>query len=107
VRYFRSFCEPNIADSDLYARHGYDDFLVACGYKGEVIKDYFRNYAIHRSDLFINLREGSCTVANSSAPAWRVALIDTGLGTLTGGRILRLKKLVGSEPFIVTYGDGL
>lgn len=91
----------------IYARHGYSDFLVACGYKGELIKEYFRNYHIHNSDLFVNLRDGSLRVASSSAPDWQVGLIDTGLDTLTGGRLRRLKSLLGNSPFMVTYGDGL
>ena len=57
---------------NIYVKHGYSDFMIACGYKGEVIKEYFRNFIAHNSDLFINLRDGSCKVANSSAPDWQV-----------------------------------
>jgi glucose-1-phosphate cytidylyltransferase len=91
----------------LYARYGYKDFLVACGYKGEVIKEYFQNYRLHNSDLLIDLAGGSCDILNSSTPDWRVGLIDTGLSTLTGGRLRRLKHLIGEETFMVTYGDGV
>ncbi len=91
----------------LYASHGFNDFLIACGYKGESIKEYFHNFRIHNSDLFLNLKDGSCKVANSTVPDWRVGLIDTGLNTLTGGRVRRLKNLLGDESFLVTYGDGL
>lgn len=91
----------------LYAAHGFDDFLVACGYKGEVIKEYFHNYVVHNSDVFINLKDGSCTVAKSSTPDWQIGLIDTGLNTLTGGRIRRLRSHIGDQTFMVTYGDGL
>jgi glucose-1-phosphate cytidylyltransferase len=91
----------------LYASHGFKDFLIACGYKGEMIKEYFHNFRIHNSDLFLNLKDGSCKVANSIVPDWQVGLIDTGLNTLTGGRIRRLQNLVGSDTFLVTYGDGL
>jgi glucose-1-phosphate cytidylyltransferase len=92
---------------NIYARHGYREFVVACGYKGEVIKDYFRNFRIHNSDLFINLGDGSYEVSNSSAPDWQIALVDTGLNTLTGGRLSRLRSFLNNEPFMVTYGDGL
>lgn len=92
---------------NLYARHGYCDFLIASGYKSEVIKEYFRNFLIHNSDLFMRLRDGSCRVTNSVAPDWEVGIVDTGLNTLTGGRLLRLKTFIGRETFMVTYGDGL
>lgn len=92
---------------NIYARHGYKEFVVACGYKGEVIKEYFRNFRIHNSDLHINLSEGSYEISNSSVPDWQIALIDTGLNTLTGGRLCRLRSLLNNETFMVTYGDGL
>jgi glucose-1-phosphate cytidylyltransferase len=92
---------------NIYASQGYDDFLVACGYKGEIIKEYFHNFLIHNSDLLIDLRDGSCTLANSAAPPWRVGLIDTGLNSLTGGRLRRLKDRLDGETFMVTYGDGV
>jgi glucose-1-phosphate cytidylyltransferase len=92
---------------NIYAKYGHKDFLVACGYKGEVIKEYFKNYVIHNSDLFLNLREHSCKVTTSCTPDWRIGLIDTGLKTLTGGRLLRLKRHLGNETFMVTYGDGV
>ena len=91
----------------IYARGGQNEFLIACGYKGEVIKEYFRNYHLHNSDLFLNLKDGSVRVANSSTPDWQVGLIDTGLNTLTGGRLRRMKELIGNAPFMVSYGDGL
>jgi len=92
---------------NLYASHGFKDFIVACGYKGEVIKEYFHNFVVHSADLFINLKDGSCKVLNSTAPDWQIAVADTGLNTLTGGRLRRLKSLLGDEAFMVTYGDGL
>ena len=91
----------------LYSRHGFHDFLIACGYKGEIIKEYFRNYLVHNSDLFLNLKDGSCRVANSDVPDWKVGLVDTGLNTLTGGRLRRLRSLLDNQTFLVTYGDGL
>lgn len=91
----------------IYARHALKDFLVACGYRGEVIKEYFHNFVVHNSDLFVDLKNGSWRVANSANPDWQVGLIDTGLNTLTGGRLLRLKNLIGNQTFMVTYGDGV
>ena len=90
-----------------YAKFGHKDFLVACGYKGEIIKEYFRSYAIYSSDLFVNLRDGTYTVADPCGPDWQVGLIDTGQETMTGGRLRRLKALVGQQTFMVTYGDGV
>ena len=92
---------------NLYAGHGFREFLVACGYKGEMIKEYFHSFFVHNSDCFVDLRDGSRSVVNSSPIDWRIGLIDTGLDTMTGGRILHLKKWIGEEPFMVTYGDGL
>lgn len=91
----------------LYAHYGFKDFFVACGYKGEIIKEYFHNYFIHNSDYVVDLRDGSHQVVNNNSVDWRIGLIDTGLNTMTGGRILRLKKWLGRETFMVTYGDGL
>jgi glucose-1-phosphate cytidylyltransferase len=92
---------------NIYASKGYKDFVVACGYKGEMIKEYFLNYVIHNSDLFVNLQDGSHHVANSATPDWQIALIDTGLKTLTGGRLGRLKSFIGRGTFMLTYGDGV
>ena len=92
---------------NLYARHGFNDFLIACGYKGETIKEYSHNYAVHNSDLFLNLKDGTCQVANSLVPDWQVGVVDTGLNTLTGGRLRRLQSFLGNRTFLVTYGDGL
>jgi glucose-1-phosphate cytidylyltransferase len=91
----------------LYAARGYNEFLVACGYKGELIKEYFHNFAIHSSDYFIDLANGQRTQVNGCGLDWRIGMIDTGLETMTGGRVLRLRELIGNEPFMVTYGDGL
>jgi glucose-1-phosphate cytidylyltransferase len=91
----------------IYAAHGFTDFLIACGYKGEMIKEYFHNFSIHASDYFINLATGERTIINGRGIGWHVGLIDTGAETMTGGRILRLRRWIGDEPFMVTYGDGL
>ncbi len=91
----------------LYARHGHRDFVVACGYRGEVIKEYFHGYAIQNSDFTIDLASGATEILSRPAEGWRVSVIDTGLDTMTAGRIRRLRAHLGEEPFMVTYGDGL
>src|SRR5262245_13385314 len=91
----------------IYAAYGYNDFLVAGGYRCVFIKEYYWNYQVKHSDWCINLRSGDCTLYGSRAPAWNVWVIDTGAQTMTGGRVLRLKALVGDEPFMVTSGDGV
>ena len=92
---------------NIYASYGYDDFLVACGYKGEMIKEYFANFIIHNSDFIVDQRDGSREIITESGVSWRTGLIDTGPNTLTGGRILRLKDHIGNETFMATYGDGV
>jgi glucose-1-phosphate cytidylyltransferase len=91
----------------LYGHYGMKDFLIACGYKAEMIKEYFDRMYVHSADYFVDLRDGSRQIINPGTVDWRVGLIDTGLDTMTGGRILRLKPWIGSETFLVTYGDGL
>ena len=92
----------------LYAAHGFMQFIVAAGYKADVIKEYFSNFFIHNSDFEINLRTGERKILNSTnAIDWKVTVVDTGLETLTGGRIRRLRNLIGDQTFMVTYGDGL
>lgn len=92
---------------NLYAAHGHRDFVVACGYKGEMIKEYFHNFYIHNSDFVIDMKDGSREVVSTNSIDWRIGVVDTGLNTMTGGRVLRLKDWVGGGPFMVTYGDGL
>jgi glucose-1-phosphate cytidylyltransferase len=91
----------------LYAAHGFKDFVIACGYKGELIKEYFRNLPIRTSDYVIDFADDSVEIIKATDLDWRVAAIDTGMETTTAGRILRLRSLVGDAPFMVTYGDGL
>ena len=91
----------------IYADHGFEDFLVACGYRGDCIKEYFHSFAIRSNDYFIDLKSGSCEVVNHNGADWRVGMIDTGLNTMTGGRVLRLKNWLKGETFMVTYGDGV
>jgi len=92
---------------ELYARHGFKDFIVACGYMGHVIKEYFNELHIIRSDYTINLRTGEKTILQPQDLDWTISLVDTGLDTMTGGRLKRLSEHVSSEPFMLTYGDGL
>ena len=91
----------------IYASHGHKDFVVACGYKGELIKEYFRNAFLSSSDFVIDLTNGAVDVLNPSRLDWRVALVDTGQDTMTGGRLRRVAPWLEPGPFMVTYGDGL
>lgn len=91
----------------IYASHGFKDFLVACGYKGDQIKEYFHSYVTRSNDYFIDLENGSCDIVSRNGIDWRVGMIDTGLSTMTGGRILRLREWLKDETFMVTYGDGV
>ncbi|EQA36346.1 glucose-1-phosphate cytidylyltransferase [Leptospira inadai serovar Lyme str. 10] len=92
----------------IYEKFGMTDFVLALGYKGEVIKDYFLNYHARMSDLTVHLRSGSVQYSNPTAEDWTVSLIDTGANTLTGGRLLRLKDLLYNQgTFMLTYGDGV
>jgi len=92
----------------MYERHGFNDFTLALGYKGEVIKDYFLNYHARLSDLTVQLETGQVQYSNPTAENWSVSLIDTGANTMTGGRLLRLKEHLQSEgTFMLTYGDGV
>jgi glucose-1-phosphate cytidylyltransferase len=91
----------------IYAAQGLNDFVVACGYRGELIKEYFASFFLHHSDFTINLKDGTRDVLSAGAPDWRVSVVDTGLDTMTGGRVRRLKPLLDGGTFMVTYGDGL
>jgi len=91
----------------IYASHGFSEFVVACGYKGEIIKQYFNDYLSHHADWLVDLQSGERTVVSKKTPDWRVHLIDTGTTTMTGGRLLRLRPVLGTDTFMATYGDGL
>jgi len=90
-----------------YSHFGFDDFVILLGYRGYDIKRYFSDYFLHRSDVQFDLGANEMTVLNSNAENWRVTLVDTGLETLTGGRILRARDHLKGEPFLLTYGDGV
>ena len=91
----------------IYAAHGHNEFVVACGYKGELIKEYFRNFRYHDTDITINLRKGEIEVHSNRTPDWTVTLLDTGQNTQTGGRVGKCREAIGREPFMLTYGDGV
>jgi glucose-1-phosphate cytidylyltransferase len=91
----------------IYSAHGFNDFVVCLGYKGYVIKEYFANYFLHKSDVTVNLKENKLTVHDSYAEPWNITLVDTGLETMTGGRIKRIAQHLNNEPFLLTYGDGV
>lgn len=91
----------------IYGRHGFREFVIACGYRGEVIKQYFNDFLHQHSDWFVDLESGTRTMLDQRTPGWRVHLVDTGPMTLTGGRLLRLRDVLSDGTFMVTYGDGL
>lgn len=90
-----------------YSHYGINEFIICCGYKGYIIKEYFANYFRHNNDLTIDLENNNIEVLDHHSEPWKVTLIDTGLNTMTGGRIKRIQKYVGNEPFLLTYGDGV
>ena len=90
-----------------YAQYGYKDFYLALGYKADMIKDYFLNYNSLNTNFTVDLLTGAVETHGSHPIDWRVTLVDTGLDSMTGGRVKRMKKFLGEEPFLLTYGDGL
>lgn len=90
-----------------YSSYGYNDFVILCGYKGHMIKEYFANYYLHSSSVTFDLKNNSMESISSEVEPWKVTLLDTGINTLTGGRIKRAQQVVGNEPFMLTYGDGV
>ncbi|VVE01323.1 glucose-1-phosphate cytidylyltransferase [Pandoraea anhela] len=90
-----------------YSAHGVNDFIVCCGYKGYVIKEYFANYFLHMSDVTFNMRDNKMEVHQNNAESWRVTLVDTGEHTMTGGRLKRVAPYLNGEDFCFTYGDGV
>ena len=91
-----------------YSTHGFHEFVICCGYRQHVIKEYFADYFLHNSDVTFDLRSGNAVnVVHSGAEPWRVAVVDTGIETMTGGRVRRIRPYVGNEAFMLTYGDGV
>jgi len=90
-----------------YSNYGFNEFVILLGYKGYYIKEYFANYFLHQSDVTIDISNGSMSVHNNFSEPWKVTLLDTGLNSMTGGRIKRAQDFVGDEAFMLTYGDGV
>ena len=91
----------------IFENHALNDFVLALGYKSEIIKEYFSKYSLLNSDFSIDLKNGNMHMHQVQSEDWKITLVDTGLNTMTGGRIKRLKDYVGNKTFIVTYGDGV
>jgi glucose-1-phosphate cytidylyltransferase len=90
-----------------YSHFDFKEFIICLGYKGYVIKEYFANFFLHHSDVTIDLKNNTMEILNNDSEDWKVTLIDTGPNTMTGGRIKRIQSLIGDEPFMLTYGDGV
>ena len=91
-----------------FSSFGFNDFIICCGYKGYVIKEYFADYYLHRSDITFDFSDhNNMTIHSNVAEPWKVTVVDTGLHTQTGGRIKRVQKYIGNKPFLMTYGDGV
>ncbi len=91
----------------LYSHYGYNEFVICLGYKGYAIKEYFTNYLLHNSDITIDIQNRETTIHKATLEDWKVTLVDTGVSSMTGGRIKRIQKYVNNEPFMLTYGDGV
>jgi len=91
----------------IYSQHGIRDFIICTGFKGYVIKEYFANYFLHMSDVTFDMEKNSMEVHQRNAEPWRVTIVDTGEGTMTGGRLKRVASYIGNKTFCMTYGDGV
>ncbi len=91
----------------MYAAHGVNEFVICCGYKAYVIKEYFANYFIHNSDITFDVKNNKMEIHQNTAEPWKVTVVDTGEETMTGGRLKRVAKYVGNDDFCFTYGDGV
>ena len=91
----------------IYSQFGFNDFVILLGYKGYVIKEYFARYFLHRSNITIDLASNKTTIHDNASEPWKITLLDTGLESMTGGRVKRAQPFVGQEPFMLTYGDGV
>lgn len=91
----------------MYSSYGHNDFIVCCGYKGYMIKEYFANYFLTSSDMTFDLENNKMEIHNSNTEPWKVTLVDTGANTMTGGRVKRVQDYIGNETFFLTYGDGV
>ncbi len=91
----------------IYSSYGFNEFVILCGYKGYMIKEYFAHYFLHMADMTIDMTSNTITHHFNHAEPWKVTMIDTGIDTMTGGRIKKVQEYVGNEPFMLTYGDGV
>jgi glucose-1-phosphate cytidylyltransferase len=91
----------------IYSYYGFNDFIICLGYKGYVIKEYFAEYYLHGSDVTFDMTQNQTVIHNNYCEPWKVTLVETGLNTMTGGRIKRIKSYTNNEPFMMTYGDGV
>ena len=91
----------------IYSSYGYNEFVICLGYKGYLIKEFFNNYFLHKSDVTVDLKNNKVIFNESDAEPWTITLVDTGVNSMTGGRIKRIQKHIGKERFFLTYGDGL
>lgn len=92
----------------IYSYYGFNEFIICCGYKGYMIKEYFADYYLHNSDVTFDFaNDNKMTIHSNVAEPWKVTLVDTGLDTMTGGRVKRIQKYIGNETFMLTYGDGV
>ncbi|AXX92904.1 glucose-1-phosphate cytidylyltransferase [Malaciobacter molluscorum LMG 25693] len=91
----------------IYSSYGFHEFVILLGYKGYYIKEYFANYFLHQSDVTLNIKTGKMEVLNNSSEPWKITLLDTGIDSMTGGRIKKAQDFIGNEPFMLTYGDGV
>ena len=91
----------------IYSKYGFNDFVILLGHKGNVIKNYFANYFLNQSDVTIDISNGNLEILGNPSEPWKVTLLDTGLKSMTGGRIKRAQDFIGNKPFMLTYGDGV
>ena len=90
-----------------YSSYGFNEFIVCCGYKGHMIKEYFVNYYVQQNNVSFHLKNNKIEVLEDVSEPWKVTLVDTGLETLTAGRVLKVREYLREEPFLLTYGDGV
>jgi glucose-1-phosphate cytidylyltransferase len=91
----------------IYSHYGFNEFVILLGYKGYCIKEYFANYFLYQSDVTIDMVNGKMDILNNSSEPWKITLLDTGINSMTGGRIKRAQNFIGEESFMLTYGDGV
>lgn len=91
----------------LYSHYGFNEFVICAGYKQHMIKEYFSDYFLHMSDITFDITNNKMTIHNTNSEPWKVTVVDTGLNTMTGGRVKRIQQYIGNEPFMLTYGDGV